>query len=271
MIAGFYTVIVGLIGIFVVRSMLIKRDNGISIKGGVVMFLATLLITFGNSFIEGGTERINEMFQLNMITSSFCGIIVGGLFFWKKRDLYDFLDKNKILFNWKVTPSGSIENFEKWQKEQELTKKEMEALSDSHSSSEFVQKEEVLKRLRKDLDHIKAQGADPTPQLRFETGKKSFIKEERQYEIEKDMAKKRQRQMEQEDEDYRRREREREEERQRQQRLAMQQNTYHYTSYEDSNCGSGSSGNSSSSSSSSSSYDSGSSSSSSDSGSSSCD
>ncbi|MEG0553472.1 MAG: hypothetical protein RR533_08130, partial [Carnobacterium sp.] len=118
MFAGFYTVIVGLIGIYLIRAMLIKRDNGIPFKGGLIMFVSTLLITFGNSFIEGGSERIAQMFQLNMIISSFCGIIIGGMFFWKRRDIFAFLDKNKLLFNWKVTPSGAIENLEEWQKEQ---------------------------------------------------------------------------------------------------------------------------------------------------------
>ncbi|MFY0516248.1 hypothetical protein ACOMCU_00260 [Lysinibacillus sp. UGB7] len=270
MIAGFYTVIVGLIGIFVIRSLLIKRDNGIPFKGGVVMLLTTLLITFGNSFIEGGKERIAEMFQLNMIISSFCGIVIGGMFFWKRRDIFAYLDKNKLLFNWKVTPSGTIENFEEWQKEQELTKEKAVASNVSHSKSEFVPKEDVLKRIREDRERIKGQGSDPTPQLRFETGKE-LSEEESHRQLELDEAKKRQRQIEQEEADKRRREREREEERQRQQNITMQQNAQHasnYPSYEDHDCGSNSSGSSSSS------YDCGSSSSSSsssDSGSSSCD
>lgn len=154
MISAILTVTLIGVMLFAFRRMLKERDEAIAIKSSIVTLLGTIIITFGNSVVFGGTAKVEEMLQINLISSAFISIVIWFLFFWKKDDLFYYLDKSGLLeksHKFKaLEPEDLIiddkveyqnEEFEEWQKQQKVNQE--------------ARKQELKARLQRDYDLAK--------------------------------------------------------------------------------------------------------------------
>lgn len=155
MIISLIAISIIFIMIFTIYRMLKGRDEYISLKSSVVVFLGILVITFSNSILSGGTGQMMKMLQINLIASTIMALVVWFLFFWKKADLYYYLDENHIIM--KKNPYLNSKEMDELKIDEKVEYTDQQFL-DSRNEQKNRQEQikvDAMARLNRDIEYAK--------------------------------------------------------------------------------------------------------------------
>lgn len=193
MVAAIISVLFILTILFAIIKMVKKREEMIAIKSGIIVELGMVMLTFLNSVLSGGTENLSKMIHLNLVSSSVVAIIVGVLFFWKKGDLYYYLDNNELLKpHTKDIEMKHMDDL-KIDEEVEFVDKDFAKWQKQQVENQDRKREEIKARLKKDLDNTNPVDIKPIQVIKDKidlTHENSFVKVPRKNEESKELNEK---------------------------------------------------------------------------------